>query len=458
MRRITNPLLGLVFSVTAGAQAQVPQINWRYDEDWSTVAARDMDGQPWWLPAKHQPLDAKGDIYLSSGLEARARFEGFSNNGWGGGPAPDDGYLWLRVLPHVDLHAGPARAFVQLIGGYARGVEPEKGGADETGLDVQQAFADLRVPLGHHASLTLRGGRELIAFGSERLVGLRYGPNIPQPFDGGRATLQWGGTRVEMIDVKPVDVGIDDFDDRTSRTERLRGVYLISALPGLSSFDAYVLDYHNDDVSLALHAGREHRQTYGVRVFGSASGWSWNWEAMLQRGHLGATRIRAWSLATETAYKFAGAPLAPAIRLRANIASGDKARTAGRTESFNPMFPKGKYFGELSPIGPVNIINIHPSVSLELGHGMALDLAAVVYWRASRGDGLYDLPGQLIRAPGTSRARSIGTQAEVLLTWQATQILSFSASCSLFEPGAFIRQSGPARTIRMVGAEALFRF
>ena len=457
MKNVIRLLMGLIV-LPAGVHAQVPQTNWRYDEDWSTVAPEDPDSQPWWMPAKHLPLNARGDIYLSSGLEARARFEGFSNNNWGGGAAPDDGYLWLRVLPHADLHVGPARAFVQLIGGYASGVEPEEGGVDETGLDVQQAFADLRLTPGRHASLTLRGGRELIALGSERLVGLRYGPNIPQPFDGVRAILQWGGTRIDALALKPVDKATDNIDDRTSRTERLQGIYLTSPVPGLSNFDAYVLDYDRDDASFVSGTGREHRQTYGVRVFGSAKGWSWNWEAMVQRGRFDGSRIRAWSLATETSYKFAGAPRAPELRLRANIASGDKASTPGRLESFNPMFPKGKYFGELSPIGPVNIINVHPSVGLDLGHGMALDLAAVAYWRASRGDGLYDLPGQLIRAPGTGRARHVGTQAEMLLSWQATDVLSFSASYSFFEPGAFIRQSGPARTIQMIGAEVLFRF
>ena len=451
---------GLLAADMAYGQAlpTVEQTNLRYDEDWSVLRGsppRDVD---WRRAAKYQPLSQDGKAYLTTGLEARARHEGFDNNNWGQPPAPDDSYLWLLFIPHADLHAGPARAFVQLIAGYARGVEPEKGGVDETGLDVQQAFADLRLPLGRKASLTLRGGGELIALGSERLVGLRYGPNTPQPFDGGRATLQWGGTRIEMMDLKPVDVSTGDFDDRTSRTERLRGAYLTSALPRLSSFDAYVLDYRHDDVHSALRAGHEHRQTYGVRVFGSANGWSWNWEAMVQRGHLGNSRIHAWSLATETSYRFADAPLAPDLRLRANIASGDKGRTPDRVESFNPMFPKGKYFGELSPIGPINIINVHPSVSLDLGHGVALDLAAVVYWRASRNDGIYNVPGQLIRAPGGSTARSIGTQMEAVIGWQASQILSFTFSLSTFEPGRFIRQTGPARSIRMIGSEAMLRF
>jgi len=122
------------------------------------------------------------------------------------------------------------------------------------------------------------------------------------------------------------------------------------------------------------------------------------------------------------------------------------------------MFPKGKYFGELSPIGPYNIANIHPSIDLELGHGVTLDIAGIAYWRASRHDGIYDVPGQIIREGDAGKARFIGTQAETMIGWQADETLSFTASYSLFRPGPFIRQSGPARTIHMVGAEAMYRF
>lgn len=41
---------------------------------------------------------------------------------------------------------------------------------------------------------------------------------------------------------------------------------------------------------------------------------------------------------------------------------------------------------------------------------------------------------------------------------QATRELNFTASLSAFHPGPFIRDTGPARTIRMVGAQTTFRF
>ena len=178
---------------------------------------------------------------------------------------------------------------------------------------------------------------------------------------------------------------------------------------------------------------------------------------MLQRGQFGGDRIRAWSLATETAWSFPQSPLKPRFRLRANIASGDRDPADQRLGTFNALFPKGKYFGELSPIGPRNIVNLHPSVDFDFGQGVTLELAAARFWRESRGDGVYDIPGGLIRPAGGSDARHIGDQVEISAGWQANTLISFTASLSAFRPGSYIRDTGPARTIQMVGAEAMLK-
>ncbi|AJP74372.1 hypothetical protein TS85_08400 [Sphingomonas hengshuiensis] len=441
----------------ARAQALPETVNWRYDEDWSGLRDRaQRPGAPWWLPAKYVPLDAAGRVTLTTGIDARVRYEGFTGNEWGSGAAPDDGYLWLRALPYADLHVGSLRAFVQPIAGYARGVRPISGPVDRTGVDLLQGFADLRLSLGS-ATLTVRGGRELVALGSERLVGARWGPNIPQAFDGLRAILDAGATRVQLLRLRPVQIGPGDFDDRTSTTKRLSGAYATTRLP-IGSGDLYYLDAINRAAHFDQGSGREHRQSFGLRLFGAAGGLRWNWEAMVQRGRFAGAPIRAWSVASETGYRFAHAPLTPLVRLRANVVSGDRDPADRVLQTFDPLYPKGKYFGELSPLGPYNIVNLHPGVTFTLGHGVDLGLAAVRYWRESRGDGLYGVPGNLIRSGKGSRSRDIGEQAEVLIEWQANRALSFSASASLFRAGRFLRETGPARPIHMAAFETAYRF
>lgn len=438
------------------AQAQVAQTNVRYDEDWSAPSVTAQRDAHWWQRLKAQPLAAEGDVTLTLGGEARARYEGFAGNLWGQSPSADDGYLWLRFMPLASLKAGPVRAFMQGIAGDAVGVAGGAGPVDRTGIDLLQRFVDAQGTVAG-GTMTLRGGRELVALGSERLVGTRYGPNIPQPFDGARASWQHGGLRLEALHLRPVAIGRGDFDDRSSTTKRIVGLYATIPLSAVAKADLYWLRYGDAAARFGGRVDDERRDTFGARLFGRQGALAWNWEAMLQRGSFGRETIRAWSIATETAYT-ANGPMRPRFRLRANAASGDRDPGDRRLGTFNAMFPKGKYFGELSPIGPRNIINIHPGIDADLGAGVTVELAAVAYWRFSRGDGLYDVPGQLIRAAGGASARHIGNQAELSLGWQATPILTLSASASVFQPGDFIRQTGTARPIRMIGAETMLRF
>lgn len=425
--------------------------NLRYDEDWSANA-----GKPGIEGLKFLKLDEDSAAHATFGLEMRARYEGFDNPLWG--DEPDTGYLWLRAMPYVDVQAGPVRGFVQPIAGYVRGLSGRKGPADETGVDLLQGFADLRLALPGSGSITLRGGRELIGLGSERLVGLRYGPNIPQAFDGARFMVSRERFRLDAFHVRPVQVGLGDFDDRTSETRRLDGAYATwTAAPGIG-FDAYLLGYRNSAARFGGLTGVENRKTFGIRAFGNRGRLAWNCEIMVQRGRFAGQRIRAWSLATEMAVSFPATRFKPRVRLRANYASGDRKPGDGQLGTFNAMFPKGKYFGELSPIGPRNILNLHPGIDLALAKGVTLELIEVSYWRAALADGVYDIPGQEIRTAGGSKARHIGDQLELSASWKASATISFAASLSLFRAGAFLKETGLARPIHMGGVEAMLKF
>ena len=390
-----------------------------------------------------------GATTLQPGIEARARYEGFHGNEWGSADVPDEGYLWLRLMPKAQARVGPLRGFVEGIAAYRLISRASKGPADETGIDLLQAYAELSLPPGE-LTTRVRGGRMLMQLGSERLVSRRYGPNVPQPFDGAQVTATLGHLSVDLFRLRPVAIGLGNFDDGASHTRRLAGAYA-TFKRGDYGIELYRLDYANADARFAQGSGRETRQTYGTRLFGAKRGWSWNWEAMFQSGRFGTAPIRAWSVASETGYRFRRTTL----RLRANIASGDADRHRAALQTFNPLFPKGKYFGELSPVGPYNIVNLHPAVETNIGRGFTLGLAGIVYWRQRRGDGIYGVPGNLVRGGDESAPRHVGNQVEAVLGWQAGP-LSVSASYSIFVPGGFIRATGSARTVHMLGLEAQF--
>lgn len=433
----------------------------RYDEDWYRLADPAERTGRWTERFKFVPLGADG-AYLISGVELRARTENYRSNLWGGGDAPDDGYLWLRALPYGDLHIGRFRAFVQPIAAYAVGVAPSASPVDRTGLDLLQGFADVsfgaaRTGDANGFGVTFRAGRELMRFGNERLIGTRYGPNVPLAFDGVRAIVSLPGAVVSVMDKRPVRQGLGDLDDRSDRSRRLSGVYAtIPRDEGL--IDLYWLRYRKSAASFEDGNGRETRYSLGTHIKGASGDWHWDGEAVYQYGRLAKSRIRAWTGSVELGHRFPAVALAPDAMVRVNVVSGDARRGDGRLGTFNALFPRGKYFGELSPVGPYNLVSVNPRVAFSLSEQVTAGLAAMGYWRYARADGVYDVPGNLIRAAGGSRERSIGRQLEANISWQASPELEISGSVSAFTAGAFLRDTGLHETIGMAALETNFRF
>lgn len=470
-------LIGLLTGETAFAQReagapprtatepwQAPTLtNTRYDEHYESLAGDAAREAHWTDRFKYIPL-GDGDRYLTTGVELRARSEMFRNNLWGSAPAPDDGYLWLRALPYADLHAGRVRTFVQPVAAYAVGVAPSPSPIDQTRVDLLQAFVDLR--LGNAGTgrtdadgVTLRAGRQMISLGSERLIGTRYGPNVPLTFDGFRALISVRGAVASLLAVRPVQAGASTFDDRRSRMKSLYGAYVMIPEFGQSSgLDVYWLGYHNAAVRFDVGPGSERRYSLGARLYGKSDGWHWNVEGVYQFGRFASRSISAWTLGSEVGRQFDSTPLTPDVMVRFNVVSGDRDPGDRRLGTFNAMFPKGKYFGELSPVGPTNIISVNPRTAVALSPTVSATLGGSIYWRYSLGDGVYDIAGSLVRGAGSTTARYIGSEGEVTVSWHATPELELSTSLSAFAPGGFVRQSGPARTITLFGLEANFRF
>ncbi len=446
-------LLGLATAAPAAPAAaqteawQPPTLTiTRYDEDWTTLRDPGERNDHWTGPFKY--IAVSDDAYLSTGLEFRLRNEAYRNNLWGGADAPDDGYLWARLVPYADLHVGRARAFVQPIIAYAAGIAPSAGPVDQTRVDLLQGFADVEI-----GPLTLRAGRQMLSLGTERLVGTRYGPNVPLAFDGARGIVSAGPATISLFAVRPVQPGPGSFDDERARGKSLWGAY--ATLPGL---DLYYLGYRNTTARFGGRTGRELRHSVGARSFGTAGDWHWNVEGVVQVGRFASRTIGAWTIGTEVGKAFPNARFAPDATMRFNVVSGDGDGSDDRLGTFNALFPKGKYFGELSPVGPANIVSLNPRLAMTLAPGVSASVSGMAYWRYARADGVYDVPGNLLRAPNGSRARFIGKELEATLAWQATPELELSTSLSAFDAGRFIDDTGPGRTIAMLGLESNFRF
>jgi len=431
----------------------------RYSEDWSHLEDPAKRTGRWTERFKYIPMNADGSIYLTTGMEARSRYEGYQNPNWGS--SRDEGYVWHRLMPYADLHVGKVRIFAQPILSSISGARHRpRTPVDTTGADMLQAFVEVDTEVGEGTTLRVSAGRKLLTLGAGRFINPRYGPGVPQAFDGIDATIAGTTRQVTAVYLRPVEGSPDDFDDRRSRQKAAWGVYATQWLDDRrsSGFDIYYLGLRDRRAMFDQAVGRQVVHSFGTRIFGDTGALYWNVEGALQKGSFAGRASSAWGAALEVGYRLAGSALKPEFGVAADVLSGDRDPDDPRLGTFNPMFPNGKYLGALTPVGPRNLVRIRPSAAIRPRPDMQVSLTGAAFWRQSKGDGVYAVPGFVLRSGRDSGARFIGTQAELTVAWQATAELNLSASVSLFDPGRFIRETGPARPIRMVGAMANFRF
>jgi len=174
-------------------------------------------------------------------------------------------------------------------------------------------------------------------------------------------------------------------------------------------------------------------------------------------GSFGNGDIQAWTAASDVGFTFENAPLKPRLGLKANVTSGDNPNNAD-LQTFNPLFPKGAYFGEPALIGPANHIDVHPQQELALRRNVMLTLDWDCFWRESTHEGIYGPAVNLIQSGQTSNARYVGHQAEMMLEWRLDRHITLAADYAHFFAGDFLKQTTPGKDVDYFSAWVTFRF
>ncbi len=440
--------------------SRAPYLTLRYEEDYSFL--RDPSCKTdLWDGLKYVPLDRRDDVYLSTGVDARVKYEYFRNFLWGQGPQDADGYVLQRYLVHGDLHVTPyARAFLQLQSALEEGRKGGPRATDEDKLDLNQAFLDGVAPLGDGRSLTLRIGRQELSYGSQRLVSVRESPNVRQTFDALRLIFAVPGWRLDGFVSRPVDVHTGSFDDRPNGPRSFWGVYAVTGLPILPDghTDLYYLGLSNDRARFDQGLASEVRQTVGTRLWGRPAQWDYNVELIYQWGTFGRGDIRAWGAASDTGYTLRTLPWRPRLAVRADINSGDRNPRDRNLQTFNALFPRGSYFGEIAILGPANLFDVHPYVDLHPTDRVTVTVDADSFRRQSNRDGIYSPSGAVLRTGQRSRATHVGEQVALQAEWRVDAHCSIVANYTHFFAGRFIRETGPGKDMDYTTAWLQYRF
>ena len=447
---------------TIREQAKRPEYQQlRYNEDWSFL--RDKSKREDYLDRiKYIPL-GRENWYVTIGGEIRPFYEYFKNEDFGEEPQDPNGFWLNRLMLHADWRFGRRfRVFSQIKSGIAGG---RTGGArppDKDLLDLHQLFVDFNIALRKNRSLVVRVGRQELSFGSSRFVSFREGPNVRSSFDALRATAQMGKWTLDAFLAKPVETDPGYFDDAPIRTTTFGGFYAVRPLPLFSKggkLDIYYFGLDKKTARFNQGVGREIRHTLGTRIWSTGEKWDYNYEFAYQFGRFGQNgNISAWTAASDNGYTFENIAFKPRLGFKANITSGDKNQNDGNLQTFNALFPKGAYFGQLTPIGPANHIDLHPTLNLQISKRIEFYADYLWFWRTSLNDGVYGVPGNLLKPAGKSRARFVGQQFNTELTISIDRHTTFTLDYARFFVGDFLRDVPPSRNTTYFAAWITYKF
>lgn len=432
----------------------------RENEDWSFLKDTSYR-QDFFDPIKYIPLGEDG-WYLTIGGEVREALERVGNDNWGKQHYWNT-FLLQRYMFHTDWHLGKYfRVFVQLKSGLE---DSRRGGPrpiDEKKLDFEAAYFEAGTA-GKRNWIVLRVGRQELNYGSGRLVSVREGPNVRQSFDGLKIRSKAGLWNIDAWAVRPDLDRRGYFDNVPDHSTAFWGLYATRPWRNRLSIDTYYLALDRKDATFERGTAKELRHTVGARLWRPLAtrkrDWDCDYEGVWQFGSFGSDDIRAWTFASDTGYSFADAPLKLRLSVKSDISSGDNPRT-NTLSTFNPIYPIGNYFGVLADTGPgpVNFIDLHPKLQMQLPHAVSLSADFVAQWRENLNDGVYAVPGFLLVPSDGSRARFVGYRPGVEARWQMNRHAYLQADYGIFYAGQFLKEASPGRNINYMEFWAGYKF
>jgi len=430
----------------------------RYDEDYSFL---EKDTTKAWYPKmKFVPLSQNKTTYISYGGDVRFQYFYVKNEDWGEAPEDKDGYILTRYLFHADFHAGKYfRTFIQLQSSLANGKETVPSPVDENQLDLHQTFVDAVLPFNERHLLTVRVGRQELLYGSQRLIAVRDGPNNRQSFDAVKLLYSQSNFKADLFFSHFVRSKPKIFDDGFNNNNKFWGAYIIrNKLPFLQNLDLYYLGLWKKTAAFDDGIGKELRHSIGSRIWSNKNNWRYDIEGVYQFGKFAEKNINGWTLSFNTGYKFSKAKFKPEAGIKTEWISGDALYGDKKLQTFNPLFPRGGYFGLASLIGPANLFDIHPSLTFELKKTLFLNIDYDIFWRYSKNDGIYGPNVLLIYTGKNNPYKFIGKQLSSDLVYTPNNFLYFRWEFTWFDASDYLKSAGTGKDILFSGITLDFKF
>ena len=397
-------------------------------------------------PTAFANLDLPSWIRL--GVEHRGRLEGPS----GAGFAPDrEDLYWLnrfRVTARLSMKPWLSAAV------QAQDARVEGRNGAITGAPFRDQF-DLRlahVDVGNfeNSRFALRGGRQELVFGDQRLVGHVSWLNTARSFDAVRGVFRHEKLRVDGFAASVVNIQMDDIN-RSGGGNYFYGVDApLAVLPNGGILEPY--EFVRTGRNLRTEGGAPGdltSSTTGVRLAGKLSARTdYNVEAAVQRGSLGSDTISA-----SAGHALIGRIIPVGSKTyRAvgeyNFASGDETPGDGIRGTFDQLYPTphDKY-GLADQVGWKNIHHLRTGLEARPHAKLLLAGSYHSFWLASATDALYSAGSAVLaRIPTGAPNRHVGQELDIQATLTPSPRIQLHGGYAHLFTGAFLKAATPGKS------------
>lgn len=402
-----------------------------------------------------------GKTFISFGGELREQYQLFDNTNFGDmppGSKTDVGQLWHRIMLHSNIEAGAkARVFLQLSSTFRlfnpNPIVPE---IDENQLSLHQAFIEYKF----QKKWMLRAGRQELAYGANRMIGFREGPNTRLTFDAAVISYTSEKNKIDFLAATPVTSRQHVFDDKSFQ-DALFGIYATTqVIPKKFLLDHYFINFKSNRRRYNYGAGKENRRIFGLRAFSKNPKLNYELETTYQTGIFNDLAINALSLSGDVSYLLS-ASHSFILGIGANYITGDKDRNDRKLNTFNFLFSKPQ-FGLALPIGSTNIENINPYIKVSPTKNMAVFASVYFLRRQSIQDGTYSPGAEQLRPNARNRFASgrkkTGTQYAMETDYILNNNVSFSIEAAVIKAGDYIKETGNGKNIGYAAFKVDFKF
>lgn len=368
----------------------------------------------------------------------------------------DNVYELIRTRVYADLwYRDVFRVYAELLDAATVNQDLTPAPIDKVKPTMLNLFADLKVLELDDGPVYLRGGRQELCYGSERLISPLDWANTRRTFQGVKGFWHTKDLDIDAFWMQLVVDNTFDYHYGPDRRQNFTGTWTTYRPCQGQSVDFYYLDLDNSNHVAKGQYGNTsgfNVSTFGSRYVGDYHNMLWDTEGMVQTGNWANQLITAGAATAGAGYHFADLPLNPQFWVYYDWASGDPhPGTGGVHRTFNQLFPFGHYyFGGIDLIGRQNIHDLNMELWLNPAKWITTGVQFHVLHLDSPKDSLYNSGGTAILGTALTgaakavngEATGVGNELVFVTNFHLTNHQDiFLQYCKLYR-GSFLAENG----------------